>query len=279
MQNILLPIDFSELSQHAYHIASHIAKATGARITALSVIPGPQGAIYGDKGELIQDEGNDYSEWTKKLEVSKAQMKEWASDKPEVLDYVSTVGNIDTSILAYSKSIDADLIVMGTEGLFKKSIWSKASHAEFVSNHASTPLLTLKCDRENINLDKIVLLSDFLEREVVNLSVLKDIQKAFSSTLVLLKINTPNRSRSDEEIKRDMQEFARINQLEKYTMEMFSDATVEGGLGKFCAENDLDLIALGSHQGYGFSKLFKGSISDDIVNHLYHPILTFPLEK
>ena len=76
-----------------------------------------------------------------------------------------------------------------------------------------------------------------------------------------------------------MQEFARINDLEKYTMELFTDSSVEGGLGKFCAENDLDLIALGSHQGYGFSKLFKGSISDDIVNHLYQPILTFPIDK
>jgi nucleotide-binding universal stress UspA family protein len=48
MKRILVPIDFSELSENAYGIASKLAKGTNAEITVLTIIPGPSGAVYSD---------------------------------------------------------------------------------------------------------------------------------------------------------------------------------------------------------------------------------------
>ena len=166
---------------------------------------------------------------------------------------------------------------MGSEGLFGKSIWSKGSHTEYISNHSDIPVLSLKCDRKNINLKEIVLVGDFLESEKINLSILKDIQTAYQSKLILLKIKTPSQVRTDEQIYNDMEAFAKNNELSNYVTKTYKDVTVESGIGKFTAENDIDMISLGSHHGHGFSKLFRGSISDDVVNHLFHPVLTFPI--
>lgn len=277
MKKILVPTDFSELGDIAYGIASILTKGTNAQITALSIVPGPPNAVYTKTGALSNDEGNDYSEWDKKLEINKQKLKSWVANKPDISDTISTIGQIDNTVINISESNAIDLIVMGTEGVFSKSVWSKASHTEYITNHSEIPVLSLKCDRKDIDLKKIVLVSDFLDTEKLNLKVLKDIQSAYNSKLVLLKILTPAQIRTNENIIADMDLFAKRNDLSNFEIETYKAETVESGIGKFTAEHDIDLISLGSHQGHGYSKLFKGSISDDVVNHLYHPILTFPL--
>lgn len=277
MKKILVPTDFSDLGNFAYGVASILAKVTNAEITVLSIVAGPQGAIYSLEGELTNDEGNDYSEWKNKLDSNKAQLKSWIADKPDVTNAIAAIGNVDNTILRISEAEEADLVVMGSEGLYRMSKWSKSSHTEYVTNHSEVPVLSLKCDRQNIDLKQIVLVGDFLVADKINFKILKAIQEAYQSTLVLLKINTPSQIRTNEEIVADMKAFAMSNKLSNYIMEIYKDSTVESGIGKFVAENDIDLIAIGTHQGHGFSKLFRGSISDDVVNHLYHPILTFPI--
>lgn len=277
MKKILIPTDFTELGDIAYSIASILAKGTKAEITALSIVPGPSGAIYSPQGELTNDEGNDYSEWDKRLTVNKQKLSDWSADKPDITDTIATIGQVDDTVIRISDSHDIDLIVMGTEGVFSKTVWTKASHTEFITNHSEVPVLSLKCDRKDIDLKKIVLVSDFLETEKLKLDILKDIQAAYDSKLILLKIETPSQARSKEDVYADMALFAKNNDLSNFEIKTYKADKVESGIGKFTAENHIDLISMGSHQGHGFSKLFKGSISDDVVNHMYHPVLTFPL--
>ncbi|MDF1697104.1 MAG: universal stress protein [Saprospiraceae bacterium] len=277
MKKILVPTDFSELGDFAYGVAHILAAGLKAEIIALSIISGPQGAIYDESGNLTNDEGNDYSEWTRRLAMNREKMRSWIEDKGDITDTIVTIGNVDQSILQISESQGVDLIIMGTKGLYNKTIWTKGSHTEFVSNHSSIPVLSLKCDRRQLDLEEILLVSDFLEMEKLDLSILKSVQKAYGSKFVLLKINTESQHRTDDQIKSDMEKFAQINELDNYTMKLYKSESVESGIAKFSQEQDIDLIALGTHQGHGFSKLFNGSISDDLINHLYHPILTFPL--
>ena len=277
MKKILIPTDFSVLGDFAYGIAHLLASDIDAEIIAMSVVPGPRGAVYDSMGRLTNDEGNDYSEWNTRLSLNKEKMISWIEDKGDITETISIIGNIDQSILEISNDKEVDLIIMGTEGNIQKSFWSKPSHTEFISNHSSIPVLSLKCDRSLLDLKEILLVSDFLEIEKINLDILKHIQKSYDSKLVLLKINTKNSNRTEEQVYADMERFAAVNELENYTKNIYTDDSVESGIGKFSAEQDIDLIALGTHQVDGLSKLFQGSISDDVVSHLYHPVLTFPL--
>ncbi|MEE9439396.1 MAG: universal stress protein [Saprospiraceae bacterium] len=279
MKKILIPTDFSDLGEFACTIATIIAKKTNAQIDVLSIIPGPQGAYYNNAGVLLNDEGEDYSEWYKRLEINKEKMKSWIDGKEFINITSCQIGDIDRSILNYAENNDIDLIVMGTDGLFNKKFWSKGSHTEHITNHSSVPVLSLKCDRSDLSLNEIVFVSDFLHNQKIDLTIIKDLQKAFGSKLVLLKIKTPNHKRSNDQIKDDMLSFVATNDIENYESVIYEDKEVESGIGKFSAERDIDLIVMGTHQGKGFSKLFRKSISDDIVNHLYHPILTFPISN
>lgn len=278
MTTILLPVDFSELSDFAYILASHIAEKTKAKIDVVSIIPGPLGAFYSSAGELMNDEGNDYTEWSDRLAATKKSMENWIETKTHISNTYCTIGNVDDGIIRYATDHEVDLIVMGTDGLYSNSsIWSKPSHAEFISNHSPVPVLTLKCDRTDINLKEMILVSDFLNAQKINLSIVKALQSIFDSKLLLLKVKLNNSIRSKSEIESDMTAFANLNDLSNYELCIYDDESVEAGIGKFAAERDVDLIALGTHQKKGFSKLFRGSISDDVVNHLFHPVLTFPI--
>ena len=103
-------------------------------------------------------------------------------------------------------------------------------------------------------------------------------QALHDSKLLLLKIKLDNASRTEAQLTADMHAFALANGLPNYEVHIYPDKLVEAGIGKFAAEKDIDLIMLGTHQAGAFSRLFRGSISKDVVNHLYHPILTFPLD-
>lgn len=278
MKKILIPTDCSELGDYAYTIANFLADKTGAGIEVISVVPGPQGAIYSVDGNLTNDEGNDYSEWYSRLEAQKEKVENWVQGKDHIVATYCTIGNIDQYILDYANDQDIDLIIMGTEGLFNKNAWSKGSHTEFITNHADVPVLSLKCDRSDLNLQEIAFVSDFLHNEKMDLTIIKSIQEAFNSKLRLLKIKKPNHQRTQEQIESDMAAFAATNELNNIKMDIYEDKTVESGIGKFCAANDIDMVVLGTHQAKGFSKLFRKNISDDVVNHLYHPILTFPIK-
>ena len=278
LKKILIPSDLTELSDYAYSIAHHLADKTGAGIDLLSIIPGPQGAYYSNSGALINDEGNDYSEWTSRREKVNQQLVDWARDKKHIHSILCKIGNVDEDIIAYAENNNVDLIIMGTEGVFDQRKWNKGSHTEFLTKHTDVPVLSLKCDRTNLDLKEIVLVSDFLENKEMSLQALKEIQQAFQSRLILLKIKVPKHKRTDEQIHQDMHSFARTNGLENYELAIHEDSNVEAGVGKFCAQRDIDLIVLGTHQKTGFSRLFRHNISDDMVNHLFHPILTFPIK-
>lgn len=277
IKKIVLPTDFSELGDFAYSLASFIAKQTGASIDVVSIIPGPSGALYSKEGNLINDEGNDYSEWYNSLKAAEEKMASWVKDKSYINDTSCSIGNVNSSILRYATANDMDLIVMGTDGLYSTGLWSQPSHAEFISNHSPVPVLTLKCDRTNINLKEIILVSDFLEANLMDLSILKSLQSVFDSKLLLLKVKKNNAVRSNSKIVSDITAFAEVNDITNYEACIYEDDNVEAGIGKFAAERDVDLISLGTHQKKGFSKLFRVGISDDVINHLFHPVLTFPI--
>ena len=277
MKKILVPTDFGNLGNDAYQLALNIAEKAGATVDIISVVNGPRGATYSPDGQLLGDEGNDYKKWEEKLEASKQKMQAWLIDKHDISGSHSMIGDINDCILSYAVEHECDLIVMGTEGLFDQSIWSKPSHAEYVINHSPIPVLTLKCDRSNIDLRRIILAGDFLSHDSIDLRVLKNIQSLYDSEILFLKIMTPEAKRSSKQVQDDMDAFAMTNGIQHYSKHIYNDNNIEAGIGKFAAENDIDLIALGTHQRNGFSKLFRKSISDDIVNRLFHPVLIFPI--
>lgn len=278
MNKILIPVDFSPRSDYAYNLAVHLAEQCNAKIDLISIVPGPQGVYYDEMGNIQVDEGLDLTPYEAKQEVVKNKMGAWVKGKRRIGSTFVKIGNIEKDIQYYAEHNGVDLIVMGTEGSMDNS-WFGGTHTQHISNHTSIPVLSLKCDRTDINLEKILLVSDFVESMPLDLKMLKDIQHAFQSRIVLLFVKTISSKESNDDILMRMADFVKRNDLARVEYQIHEDKAVESGIGKFAAMENIDLIAMGTHQKTGFSKLFRTNISDDVINHLYHPILTFPIRE
>lgn len=279
MKKILIPTDLSHLADFAYAIASIIAEKTNASIEVLSIVSGPQDAIYDKEDHLKNDEGEDYTKWYAQKEKVEKELSNWVNTKNNISKHSVKIGRIENDILHYANKNQIDLIIMGTHGAAGLKQLMYGSHTEHIANKSAIPVLSLKCDRSDLDLNEFVLVSDFHDIKKVDLNVLKSIQNAFNSKLVLLRINTPHDFEAQNITHANMQKFAELNDLKNIEFSIFNALTIEEGIVAFCDQNEIDLIALGTHQKKGIIKLFRENISEDVINHIYHPILSFPLKQ
>ena len=65
--------------------------------------------------------------------------------------------------------------------------------------------------------------------------------------------------------------------LTTYTANIYNDISIEKGILSFGRNIDADLIALNTHGRSGLSKLFNGSIGEELANHALRPVITFKI--
>lgn len=275
MKNILIPTNLDEFGEFAYSIASQLAAKMNASITLLSVIESNPSAILDDNGNLIDDGESDYSDLYNERDQRKEALIEWAKDKTLVNSMHSAVGNVNQVILSFIENNDIELVVMGTRGIWDWKDKMVGSHTEYIANHSRIPVLSLKCDRSNLTIKEFLFVSDFHQKEKLNFTLVNEIAAAFDAKIIMLYINRDN-SESQETILSNMQNCATVNEFKNFEFQIYNDKSIEHGVSRFCQERNIDLIILGSSQQKGIASLFKNSVSKDIVNHLFHPVITFP---
>lgn len=279
MKKILIPTDGSDLGDYAYDIAHRIAQKTGSEICALSVVSAPAGVLYDKEGNVKMDGAEDLSGLFEQRETAQEKLKQWLIDKPDVKVAKVKIGHINQDIVEYIQKEQIDLVIMGTAGASGMEEWLRESHTESVVRNSPTPVLSLKCDRSGDPIQDMLILNDFKEKKAMDLSMVKTLRTVFNARLHLLKINTPKDFESNSAIKEDMKAFAELNDLEDVTYHVYCDESVEKGIINFSGETGIDFLAIGTNQRKGFGRLFKHSISEGLVNHLWQPILTFSLKK
>lgn len=275
MKKILLPTDGTELADYAYELAHKVAQKTKASIELLSIVPAPAGAVFDPQGRLLSDEGEDFSEFYTEKVALEEKLEQWTEDKPDIRYTQVRIGHIEEDILSYVKNNQVDLVVMGTKGAHGINEFIHGSHTGQIVRNSPAPVLCLKCDRSGMLIKDILLLSDFEQIEPLDLGILKHLLYAFDANLHLLRVNTPKHFATTRKVMANMEKFVAVNGLDDSQFHLYSDETVEQGIANFSMENRVDIVAIGTHQRKGFNRLFKHSVSEDIVNHLMQPVLTF----
>jgi nucleotide-binding universal stress UspA family protein len=276
MKKILIPGDLTELTGFAYDIAIKIAEQADAQIDILGVVPAPLNASFDKAGNIKTDMGADLTELNQQLETLQNNLESWAKGKKRINRTVSKIGHIDETILRYIDENDIDMVAMGTSGAYGLKQWLSNSHAAKITRHSKAPVLTLKCDRSEFEIEDLLLVSDFHNPEKINIDALKTIIKGLDVDLHFLKVNTQRDFQSNREIRIAMEKFTELNDLEDVEFHVYCDETVEKGIINFSADTGIELVAIGTHQRSGFSRLFNSSVSENVVNHIWQPILTFP---
>ena len=186
---ILVPVGFSEQSLAALKQACLIAKIKKSEVIILSVIE-EQSKISG----LLID--NPFEEIRGKVKDKLDEISEMHSSKFSVkVDSMVASGKIYEQIVEVSSMINANLIVMGTngspKGVLKKFIGSNAERVVRLSN---IPVITIKENTSTENFDNIILPLDLGKETKEKVTFAIEYARYWNSTIrivsVFLKDNT-----------------------------------------------------------------------------------------
>lgn len=272
MNAVLVPTDFSSTAYDALEFAAAYSRSMGMDLHILHAVdPDMISDMLLDDDELKAEGERQIMELIK---------QPWLADlhiKPQVL-----VGNVCSTICKHADRINADIIIMGSEGAGNLGQMFVGSNAQRIVRMTERDVLTIKQRVEVFKMKKIVFASNFGEGTEKAFDHLFQYIRKFHPVVCLLMTNT--RGQNDEHEASAMQKvndfYERIYQ--KYPLEfekvVVSASKKEFGIMEYAMKNAIDLIAIRTHGSGGIWRLFKDSLSQDLVNHSYRPVLTINVD-
>lgn len=274
ISSILIPTDFSELSESALKVGIAIAKRQNAEITLLHVI---------DRLAYLQP-----------TEVFVPDIKISPDYVEEIKTRLNTLSNrilIDTGIrvigevydgqpseeicsYAYNKKID--LIVMGTHGSSGLKEFFIGTEAFRVVKNASCPVLTIPGNWQKTVFEKVLFPIRLKAGAIEKYFYARPIIEKNNSELLLLALGD---KKSPSQIKELVSFVDRIkyqlhtDSVSFQTTYCASDDFSTTVLNK-AKDYDADLIVLTANLDFNFKAFFVGPYSQQIVNHSLMPVLS-----
>jgi nucleotide-binding universal stress UspA family protein len=141
---------------------------------------------------------------------------------------------------------------------------------------SETSQLTIKYQMLSLDINSILFPSDFSTESYAIFETVKAFAETFNAKVHLLRVVTTETNKKTEKINNRMNLFIDHFQLdeEKIEIAIYKDKTRELGVLNYSIDNDIDMIAIGSHGKGIVRKLVKESISQDLVKNTFKPILT-----
>ena len=274
MKTIIVPVDFSEHSEYALKAAAHLARKCEVEIIALHML---------DLQSVSMNESlGYYEEKTAFLfQIAKKNFENFL--KKEYLKGIKVVPIIKhlkvfKEINEVAKKENADMIIMGSHGASGFKELFLGSNTEKVIRFSEIPVLVVKNELTNFNFADIVYATDFSQESIGAYIQIRSILEDFGSKMHVLYVNTPyEKFKTSSEMENMAAQFFKIaegNTNKVKEVAFVCDKTVEKGILNFANSAGADLIAMSTHGRKGLSHVFKGSISEDVANHLAYPILT-----
>lgn len=275
MKKILVPCDFSERAINAYRQALDVAAQSGGVIHLLHVIEPP---ILNDS-MLMPTLNFEVEQMNEAKSKAESQFKDMiARSKGEHVKSVSEVqfGSVSDHIQKYIIEQNIDMVIMGSTGVSGLKEYFIGSNAEKVVRHSPVPVLILK-NYYGQPIRKIVFPNTLEHQEDLVMKV-KELQNFFKAKLCLVYINTQFGLADESSIRLHLQQFANRFMLKDYSINVYDHTSIEKGVIEFTKTAHGDMIALGTHGHKGIVHLVKGSIAEDIVNHIDRPIWTYRMK-
>jgi len=273
--NILIPLDFSSVSEQAFLMADLLALKIPLNIHLLHIIEANEAVIAGNP-EL--SESLDLTAFQKKEKDALAYFEALKNTGRNFHPHIK-VGLITSQINLAAKEFNADLVIMGTKGANGWMERISGSEAQHVARHLNIPVLTLRPGTPVSELKNILLVDDFeLIEKGTQIDLIKLIADAFGSTIHLLQILKEVDEPYADDILAQMKFFADEHQLHRFETHIYRDKKVEDGIRNFNKEAQMDLVCIRTHARKGINHLLFGSIAERLVNHCLKPLITFHIK-
>lgn len=271
---ILIPTDFSVQAEYAYLMVKKLEEKTPIDIHFLHVLAVPD-TVTMDKYGNIQTCGEiDVKYVEKQKEIAERKLSSLKSLYGDNIHTHLVLGKITDAILQFTETNHFDLVVMGTKGAWGLKEKLSGSETQIIARKLKTPLLSLMCDRSELQIQNILLVHNYNHPAKEDLQLMHKLIAAFNTKFHLLQITSGKVETEKELVQANMKKFAELNDLNNYECHLINDKDVENGVNHFNQMNNMDIVCIGTH---GKGGLFHHSATEKLINHLFKPIISFHL--
>jgi nucleotide-binding universal stress UspA family protein len=272
---VLLPTDFTVQSEYAALMVKNLRMTLLMDIHLLHVLQVPDTVTLDVSGNIST---------CGEIDPGYVQMKKEIADRNLHLTRNAIGGDVNThlvagfvtdSIVSFASENKFDLIVMGTKGDSGLHEKISGSETQVIVRNSEIPVLSMHCDRSDLEIKNLLLIHDFSEPKKERLELILKLASAFDATIHCLQVVSPGDNAGI--ILNNMDEYATLNGIKKYDKHVFEDDNVEHGVRYSGLLQQTDLLCIGTHARKGIQRLIHPSTAEKLVNHLYKPILTYHL--
>ncbi len=288
---VLVPVDFSEITNAVLRTVKTIVEAHGGEIVLFHTV---SPAIYIPYPESLSVDVIDLNilqeiEETKKKEAEEKLKGLLDFLKPLKARFVVDVGDPRDLILEMEEKEDPDLVVIGShkKGLIEKILIG--STAEKVVKHSTKPVLVIKGSEPTFR-KKVLLAYDFSKTAERTVEFALSFLKPFQVEIKILHIDEPIDLPLVERIGKALYE--KYREEKKKYLDKIKDKFEEAGFkvssefasGRDPAEEivdhvqkdkDIELVIMGSKGLSGLKRILLGSTSTEVFRKVEIPILIY----
>jgi len=279
LKKIVVPTDFSDTAEAAIRHATHIAKVYGAEIHLVHVLEAYTANVnIPEFREVDAVIVNLFEKVEHKLQTYGNRL---AMETGIKVSTHAATGGIKAKVVAYAKSIDANLIVTGTHGASGFKEFFMGSNSYRIVSEAPCPVLSVNQKETSLNYEKIVLPIDNSPASRQKVVQAVDVAKRLGSTIYIAEMCTTE----------DPDTIAKLNQkvkqveeyLDKHGVKHITKQLHGGNLAaltmNFAAAIDADLIIMMTEQEPNVTGLFMGPYAQQVVNHSHIPVMSIRPEE
>lgn len=273
---ILIPTDFSVQAEYAYLMVKKLEAKLDIEIHFLHVLSVPDTVTMDSEGQIQTCGEIDVSYVLKQKEIAERKLLETKSHHGDQIETHLVLGKLTDGILRFSEQNHFDLIVMGTKGAWGIAEILSSSETQVIANKSKVPVLSLMCDRSDLNIKNILLVHDFSKPKKEDLSLLLKLSTAFDTRIHLLEITTSKDTDLQTAAKLNMKNFADMNEFTNYECHTLIDKDVESGVIHFNQMHDMDVVCIATQEK---GSIFNHGAAEKLIHHLFKPIISFHLNK
>lgn len=270
---ILIPTDFTEISQYALKYAIYMSWYLDGELTALHLVDHKK---YKSKPEY-QREMADLIEG--KLQDELNQAKSVNPDLKKIHVQIKPLKNhVPKEIENFAKEGVYDFIVMGSQGLSPHDDWLERFHgtnAYQVLHSAPCPVFTFVDPEREVQIKKILVPLDLTAGTRQKIPLVAKLAQAFKATVYLLSIYPSSFDESWTQLEQQIKEITgELTEAGvKVRSVMYEKDDFPGEVLTYSQEIEADLIAIMTRPSTQWNELFVTPGAKRIIAHSHIPVL------
>lgn len=277
MKTILFPTDFSDNAIHAAQYAAMLAKRYDAKLILLNVYSVilpivAESPMLLDNNDIIIRRQNDAE---LSLQVFANNLIEQASLPTEQIMQMVEYGLVTDVIAETAKSMNIDLIVMGTLGASNIIDRWFGTNAEKVVESTNCPVWVVPLNTP-LNIPKVIMYAaDFKEDEVTATYEVLAMAQPLGATCKVIHVHDYFELNTVQTVKDSVSELKDEFQNFDVSISNINRDEVLEGLETYVKTHLPDVLAMAVYEKSFFGKLFTSSMTGHFIQEAKQPMLFF----